>query len=331
MAVIQSAKKEGKVFKNTVHTSQSVEGGMMKIMWQFLTTDNDREPKQPLGPFVTDATIYNTPPATGLRVTWLGHSSLLLEIDGKRILTDPVWGQRASFASFIGPKRFFQPPLPLALLPELDAIILSHDHYDHLDYPTIKQLTHLSTPVYCSLGVGGIIEKWGINRARITEMDWGTKAMVGNDLSITATPARHFSGRGITNRNQTLWSSFVIKGPKHNIFFGADSGFFPGFREIGDLYGPFDLTMLEIGAYGEGWPDIHMGPDKASNAHIELRGKLMMPIHWGTFNLALHPWKEPIQLLEKMGKEKDIALFIPRPGEPTEVKGPVNSGWWKEY
>ncbi len=301
---------------------------MWRLLWKYMTSKEERIPKNPLGPFKTDPDIYKIPPASGLRITWMGHSSLLIEIDGRRILTDPVWGPRASFSSFIGPKRFFPAPLSLDHMPELDAIILSHDHYDHLDYPTIKKLTHTNTPVYCSLGVGGIIEKWGINKSRITEMDWGHKIMIGNDCTITATPARHFSGRGLTNRNQTLWSSFVIKGSHHTIFFGADSGWFPGFKDIGDEYGPFDLTLLETGAYGEGWPDIHMGPEKATEAHLALRGKIMMPIHWGTFNLALHSWREPVELLTKFAVQKNIPLFLPAPGLPTEITGPHNSNWW---
>jgi L-ascorbate metabolism protein UlaG (beta-lactamase superfamily) len=322
MALLQKSKKEGKTFLNPVPTSQKLEGGFPKMLWQYMTSKEERVPKTQLGPFVTDKEGYKKPAASGLRITWMGHSTLLIEIDGKRILTDPVWGERASFSSFIGPKRFFPAPLPLTDLPALDAIILSHDHYDHLDYPTIKNLAPLNTPIYCSLGVGIIIEKWGIRKSRITEMDWTDSVKVG-DCTITALPARHFSGRGMTNRNQTLWSSFVIKGSKHNIFFGADSGWFPGFKEIGDAYGPFDLTMLEIGAYGEGWPDIHMGPQNATEAHLALRGKIMMPIHWGTFNLAMHAWREPVQLLLEFARQKNIT-----PGKPTEVNGPLNSEWW---
>jgi L-ascorbate metabolism protein UlaG (beta-lactamase superfamily) len=328
MALIKKSEKDGKVFLNPVPTSQKLVGGVAKLLWQYMTSKEERVPKKTLGPFTTDAEIYKTAPGSGLRITWMGHSSVLIEIDGKRILTDPVWGDRASFSSLIGPKRFFAAPLPLADLPELDAIILSHDHYDHLDKPTIKKLGHLNTPVYCSLGVGAIIEQWGISKSRITEMDWTDTVNVGNDCIITALPARHFSGRSLSNRNQTLWSSFVIKGNKHTIFFGADSGWFPGFKAIGDMYGPFDLTMLEIGAYGEGWPDIHMGPDHASNAHLALRGKIMMPIHWGTFNLALHAWREPVEKLLVFAAQKNIGLFLPVPGVPTEVNGVYNSQWW---
>lgn len=329
MAAIAPAQKEGNIFQNPIPTRQTTES-MPKMLWEFLTAKEEVVPRKQLGPFHTDVTIYNHLPASGMRITWIGHSSLIIEIDGKRILTDPVWGERASFLSWMGPKRFFAPPLPLSQLPPLDAIILSHDHYDHLDYPTIKQLTHLKTPVFCSIGVGGIIEKWGISRSRITEMNWGNTEMIADHFSITATPARHFSGRSLRNRNTTLWSSFVIKGPQHKIFFGADSGWFPGFKDIGDQFGPFDLTMLEIGAYGKGWPDIHMGPDHATNAHLALRGKLMMPIHWGTFNLALHHWREPVELLLKFAKEKNISLMLPKPGEPTEITGSHNSAWWEK-
>lgn len=303
---------------------------MIPILKEYINNKAENIPKQTIGPFKTDTSVYNTPPASGLRVTLIGHSSLLIEIDGKRILTDPVWSNRVSFTQLFGPKRFFQPPMALDELPKLDAIIQSHDHYDHLDESTIKYFADKDVPFYCSLGVGQHLEKWGIAKTRITELDWGDSAIIGTDVELRATPSRHFSGRGITGRNETLWSSFVIKGPVHNIFFGADSGWFPGFKDIGDAFGPFDLTMLEIGAYGQYWPDIHMGPDHASNAHLALNGKLMMPIHWGTFSLAPHAWYEPIERLEGYAEAKHIKLFVPEPGKPTEVRE-YSSDWWKKY
>jgi L-ascorbate metabolism protein UlaG (beta-lactamase superfamily) len=326
MSSIQPARKEGKIFQNPIPTGQ-LHGGFLKLLWQYATSKEERVPIDQLGPFKTDVTVYGQLPLNGLRVTWMGHSSLLIEIDGRRFLTDPVIG-RASFVQWSGPKRFFPYPMDLAHLPELDGIILSHDHYDHLDILAMKQLASNKTPFFCSLGVGNHLVRWGITSNRITEMDWGTTVRVADDCSISATPARHFSGRGVINRNQTLWSSFVIKGKKHTIFFGADSGWFPGFKDIGDEYGPFDLTMLEVGAYGEGWPDIHMGPDHATNAHLALNGKIMMPIHWGTFNLALHSWREPVVRTMKYAGEKGIELFLPKPGVPTEVSTGHNSGWW---
>ncbi|MGZ3943984.1 MAG: MBL fold metallo-hydrolase [Mucilaginibacter sp.] len=325
---LEGAPRKGGKFLNPIPTQLTGFSKMIPILREYMSNDAETVPKIPLGPFGTDVSIYKKQPASGLRITWVGHSSLLIEIDGRRILTDPVWSERASFLSFMGPKRFFAPPLRLDQLPPLDGIIISHDHYDHLDTETIKFFAGKDINFYCSRGNKQYLKKWGINTSFITEIDWGDSVMVGGDIVVTATPARHFSGRGIINRNTTLWSSFVIKGPKHNIFFGADSGWFPGFKEIGDTFGSFDLTMLEIGAYGKYWPDIHMGPDHASNAHIALKGKLMMPIHWGTFNLSTHAWYEPIERLLQYAKDKKIELFIPEPGKPTEVTGPLNSEWW---
>lgn len=328
---IKGSVKKGRKYQNPVPTEEAGLGKMIPILREYINNTAESTPRKQLGPFKTDISIYQTPPESGLRVTWVGHSSLLIEIDGKRILTDPVWSERASFLSFMGPKRFFKAPLPLDQLPQLDAVIVSHDHYDHLDKNTIMFFAGTEIPFYCSLGVGDYLARYGIVKNFINEMDWGDSVMIGHDCVLTATPVRHFSGRGILHRNETLWSSFVIRGKKHNIFFGADSGWFPGFAEIGETYGPFDLTMLEIGAYGKYWPDIHMGPDNASNAHIALKGKLMMPIHWGTFNLSTHAWYEPVERLIGYGKEKNIQLFLPAPGMPTEVNGAYDSAWWEQY
>lgn len=324
----ESARKKGRKYLNPIPTDEAGFDKLIPILREYINNTAETVPKRTLGPFKTDASVYKKAPDSGLRITWIGHSSLLIEIDGKRILTDPVWSQRASFLSFMGPKRFFDPPLPLNELPKLDAILVSHDHYDHLDKEVIKYFAGKEIPFFCSMGVGYYLERWGVLRNFITELDWGDSVMITRDCILTSTPARHFSGRGIVGRNETLWASFVIKTSQHNIFFGADSGWFPGFKDIGDLYGPFDLTMLEIGAYGKYWPDIHMGPDRASDAHLALKGKLMMPIHWGTFNLALHAWYEPIEHLQLYAKAKNIDLFIPEPGKPTEVNVPLNTEWW---
>jgi L-ascorbate metabolism protein UlaG (beta-lactamase superfamily) len=211
MTTLKHAEKEGKVFLNPVPTTVMKPGAFWKIWKQYITNKAEVVPKRKLPRFRTEPILYNIPPTGGLRITWIGHSSLLIEIDGFKILTDPVWSNRASFLSFMGPKRFFPPPLSLEELPLLDAIILSHDHYDHLDKATINKLATLTTPFYCSLGVGEHLRKWGISKSRITEMDWTDSVIISNKLKITATPARHFSGRGIINRSQTLWSSFVIK------------------------------------------------------------------------------------------------------------------------
>lgn len=330
MSTLQPARKQGNKFLNPVPTGV-MSGNMAKVLMAYLFNKNEAFPKQLPGPFSTDPAIYHTPPATGLRITWIGHSSLLIEIDGLRILTDPVWSDRASFAAFLGPRRFFAPPIALKDLPPLDAIIISHDHYDHLDAATIRWLAGGKTPFYCSLNVGRYLEQYGIARKRITEMDWTGQVAIGQDCTLTALPARHFSGRGLHNRFHTLWSSFAIRSSRHNVYYGADSGWYSGFADIGQAYGPFDLTMLEIGASNAFWPDIHMGPVHAAEAHLALRGKLLMPIHWGTFNLALHAWKEPIETLLKTAAEKHIRLLAPQPGEPVTITGEeyINH-WWEE-
>jgi L-ascorbate metabolism protein UlaG (beta-lactamase superfamily) len=327
---LAGAQKKGRKFLNPIPTEDAGVGKMIPILREYMNNTAENVPKIPLGPFKTDTAIYKTPPASGLRITWVGHTSLLIEIDGIRILTDPVWSQRVSFSQAFGPKRFFQPPIALEDLPQLDAVIVSHDHYDHLDKATIKFFAGKSIPFITPMGVCKYLEDWGILKNYTNEVDWGDSIMIGN-CTITATPSRHFSGRGIINRNETLWASFVIKGPQHNIFFGADSGWFPGFAEIGAAFGPFDLTMLEVGAYGKYWPDIHMGPDNATNAHLALKGNIMMPIHWGTFSLAPHAWFEPAERLVKFAHEKNIKLFMPEPGKPTEVNGPYNSEWWIRF
>jgi L-ascorbate metabolism protein UlaG (beta-lactamase superfamily) len=327
----KGSKKRGGKYQNVIPTDAGGFAKLIPIFKEYRSNTAENTPKKTLGPFKTDSSVYCTPPKSGLRITLIGHSSLLIEIDGKRILTDPVWSERVSFTQSFGPKRFFEPPIALDELPPLDAVIISHDHYDHLDKNTMKFFAGKNTPFFCSLGVGRYLKRWGISASFITEMDWGDSVMIDYGCVLTAAPARHFSGRGILNRNETLWSSFVIKGDKHNIYFGADSGPSPTFEDIGDTFGPFDLTMLEIGAYGQYWPDIHMGPDNATNAHLALKGKVMMPIHWGTFNLAPHAWYEPIERLVEYGKTKKIDLFIPKPGEPTEFKAGYNSEWWKPF
>lgn len=326
MTFIERSRKEGKKYQNPIPTSEAVKFG--KIAYKYFTNKEERTPRVPIGPFPVDAQLYNTAPASGLRITWMGHSSLMIEIDGCRLLTDPVIG-RASFVQWAGPKRFYPYPLELGQVPRLDAVIISHDHYDHLDKLAIAQLAVTNIPFICSQGVGQHLVKWGIERKRITELDWTDTATLSNGCTVTATPARHFSGRGVVNRNETLWSSFVIKGHQHNVFFGADSGYFPGFKDIGTAYGPFDLTMLEVGAYGEYWPDIHMGPENAVNAHMQLQGRVMMPIHWGTFDLALHSWREPVERTIHSASKNNVQLFIPRPGTLTDFTGPHNSEWWK--
>ena len=299
------------------------------MLWRWMTSDNLREPKQKFR-FKADA-VHNRPlPTKGLKVMWLSHSTLLIEIDGKRFLTDPVWSKRCSPFSFMGPARFFDMPLDLGHLPKLDGVIISHDHYDHLDYVTVMQLKKSGVPFYCPLGVGSRLLEWGVAASQIQEFDWWDEIPLGRTHLLTATPARYFPGRGMFDRNKTLWASWVIQGPQHNVFYGGDSGYFSGFPRIGRKYGPFDLTFLEVGAYDKNWESIHMGPENAVQAHSELRGNILFPIHWGTFNLAIHAWTDPAERVLSAAQEKQVLLALPKPGQMLNLAElPLNSYWWR--
>jgi L-ascorbate metabolism protein UlaG (beta-lactamase superfamily) len=329
---INSAVRIGKRYENPVPTSVGGPSMLFKVLKLYIENKAERTPKQPLGPFHTDVRIYEHPPANGLRVTWFGHSSSLVEIDGIRILIDPVWNQRASPVEWAGPKRFFAPTVALHQLPPIDAILLSHDHFDHLGANTVRQLASLKSMAemqwITSLGIGKRLVRLGVKAAFIRELGWTESTKVG-PVELIALPARHFSGRGIFDRDKTLWASFVLAGPRHRVYYGADSGEWPGFEEIGREYGPFDLTMLEIGAFDPLWADIHMGPDGAGRTFQSLGGKgLLMPIHWGLFDLALHAWRQPI---ERIFAINSLQLFSPAPGVPTEVlpETEVRSEWWR--
>ncbi len=344
MSSLKRAEKRGNRFLNPVPTEVGGLGFIFKILPLYMSNRAETEPRTPLGPFTTDASLYSAPPTSGLRVTWFGHSALLLEIDGVRVLIDPVWEGRASPFQFMGPKRFFPPTLRLEDLPELDAVLISHDHYDHLGAETVRRLARLNatarTKWFTSLGVAKRLRGFGVPAERVAELDWMQSgeipgAELAGGVRLTAFPARHFSGRAPWDRFQTLWSSFVFEGPKHRVYYGADSGLWPGFAEIGAQHGPFDLTMLEIGAFHPLWADIHLGPDGAAEAYRQMGGPEkagpLMPIHWGLFNLALHGWRQPVEELSVVAAREGWRLWLPTPGEPTEVVegNPPQSGWWR--
>jgi L-ascorbate metabolism protein UlaG (beta-lactamase superfamily) len=331
-----AVKLDGK-FQNPVPTRVGGFSMIFKILPLYLTNKEEKAPARPLGPFRTDPQVYATQPANGLRVTWFGHSSMLLEIGGARLLIDPVWDERAAPIQWAGPKRFFAPTLPLEEMPAIDAVLISHDHFDHLGEGTVQRLSKMkafaNTQWVTSLGVGKLLENFGVSSRQIVQLDWTQNVVLANSgCTITSLPARHFSGRSLFNRFETLWASFAIKAKDRSVYYGADSGWWGGFAEIGAQYGPFDLTMLEIGASHELWKDIHMGPDGAARAYADLGGPeragLLMPIHWGLFDLALHGWRQPIERLAEIVAAQNWPIFSPEPGLPTDVAG-VQSNWWR--
>jgi len=272
--------------------------------------------------------------AAPLSATWLGHATALVEVDGYRILTDPVWSERRSPARSIGPRRLHPPPLPVESLPALDAVVISHDHHDHLDMPSVQNLARTQRALFVTpLGVGAHLRAWGVPASRIVELDWHASTEIG-ELTLTCTPARHYSGRFLS-RNNTLWASWVIRGPRHRAYFGGDSGYTGTFADIGAAHGPFGLTLLPIGAYNKAWPDIHMNPEEAVQSHIDLNGDtsgVLVPIHWCTFRLAPHPWAEPADRLVAAAADAGVEVAVPRPGGrviPGEKSGAGEDAWWR--
>lgn len=296
----------------------------------FLCNEGRRVPTEPL-PAADPRPGWLRPADSGLRATWLGHSTVLIEIDGWRILTDPVWGRRASPFSLLGPRRFQPIPVALRDMPAVDAIVISHDHYDHLDYPTIRALAASPVPFVTSLGVGAHLAAWGVAPGRITELDWWEFHRIpGTDVTVTAAPSQHFSGRRLNHRNDTLWSSLVFTGRDHKVFFSGDTGLTSEYATIAARLGPFDLVMLEVGAFHPSWGDIHLGPDHALEALDLLGGGAFLPVHWGTFALSTHAWDQPAEVLLADHHRRDTTLLLPQLGQPIEpARGPLVTPWWR--
>lgn len=302
----------------------------MPTLSDFLCGGERRVPSGPL-PSMNPLEAWARPPRSGLRATWLGHSTLLIEIDGLRVLTDPVWGLRASPSQLAGPKRFQPVPVPLRAMPSVDLVTVSHDHYDHLDYPTIRELAKHDVPFVTSLGVGAHLEAWGVRPARIVELDWWESHNLPNTgLTVTAGPSQHFSGRGLKDRNATLWSSFVIRSQQHAVFFSGDTGLTTEYRTIRERLGPFDLVMLEVGGFHPAWGDIHLGPENALAALALLGGGPFLPMHWGTFSLAMHAWDQPAETLLELGPKAGAQLVMPRLGQSVEPAHAESvEPWWR--
>ena len=316
-------------FANSLPTNQP---NFFKALAKWSKGNKFSKPEQSIPTVELSKSDFEKPPITGLRITWLGHSTSLIEIDGSRVLLDPIWSEHVSPVSWMGPKRFFAPPLAIADLPELDAVLISHDHYDHLDKKTVIELAKTGVLFIVPLGVGTHLEYWDIPKEQITELDWWENHRI-NNLTIHGTPARHFSGRSMvmTDRDKTLWAGFAIQGPKHRVYYSGDTAMFEGLKEIGERLGPFDAALLEVGAYNEMWADLHLGPEQAVDALRMVRASLLIPVHWATFDLALHGWTEPAERLIQSTQHNPKQLVLPLAGQSFEPAHPPKiTRWWPE-
>jgi len=290
-----------------------------------------RTPPAPIPVLAVDKTALEaSPPASGLRAFWIGHASAYVEIDGLRLLLDPVFAQQVSPLP-IGPGRFHAPPIALADLPRIDAVLISHDHYDHLDMATVRRLAQRGSRFLVPLGIGAHLERWGVPLAQIEELEWWQERSLGH-VRIVCTPTRHYSGRGLGNRSTTLWSSWSVIGPQHRLFYSGDTGYGKLFQDIGARLGPFDMAFIKIGSYGPGaaWTDIHMTPEQAVQVHRDVRARRMFPVHWSTFNLAYHDWDEPIRRTVAEATRVGVELVTPRVGEVVDADRPfASTRWWE--
>ncbi len=330
MKIISSPNYRNGKFENLTGTELNLGRSFCSLMKEYLWGKQERVPKSPL-PFVRLRSGSFTPVSRGLRVTWLGHSSAVIEIEGLLLILDPVFSTWASPLQGAGPRRFTKEiPLVPEDMPGVDAVIISHDHYDHLDYPTIKKIHHRAARFLVPLGVGAYLEKWGVPGEKISEFDWGEHLDIGG-VRITAAPARHFSGRGPANRNQTLWASWIIKGKNFSVYYSGDSSYSPSFKDIGDSYGPFNVTLIETGQYSPYWPEVHMTPEESLQAHIDLRGDVMVPVHCGSFCISFHDWFEPVERLVRAADERKQTVATPVPGERITCGQDLPlKRWWRE-
>lgn len=326
MTRIQSSPnyREGK-FHNLTHSPLMKDGFSVRAMWDFFTAKNTRPPG-PL-PSVKRNLLHPAPGQTEL--TWFGHSSYLIQSNGLNILVDPVFSRHASPVPVAGRSFDGANVYAAADMPAIDLLVITHDHYDHMDYDTIRALLPKVKMACTSLGVGAHLQYWGIPKEKVLEFDWWETQQVNPLVTLTATPARHFSGRAVRS-NRTLWSAFVLQLPGINIFIGGDSGYGDHFTEIGARFGPFSLALLECGQYNERWPYIHMMPEETIQAAIDLKAEVLMPVHWGKFALSLHTWDEPINRATASAAQRNVRVTTPRIGEAVIIGHHYpKEPWWK--
>ncbi len=323
--------EDGK-FSNLMPTNMDMDfTEAIKMLPEFFKNDPTRRPDFEL-PITRRDSLELVKNDHSTRLVWFGHSTFLLQIDGKNILIDPMFGEVPSPSPLLGKKRFSK-ELPIAVeqLPQIDMIIMSHDHYDHLDYGSIQKLKDKTKSFYMPLGMGAHFEEWGVDSSKIHELGWWEEIQA-DGLLLALTPARHFSGRGLNNRFSTLWGSWVIRGESDNIFFSGDSGYGPHFKQIGEKYGPFNFAMMECGQYNERWTDIHMVPEETAQAAKDINAKVFMPIHWAAFTLAMHSWTDPVVRVIAKAKEINQPIYVPEIGEFIELdkKLETTRKWWLE-
>jgi len=323
--------KDGKFLNNGgVKIEMSLKDSF-KAMWILFKSNSKAEPNKNIAVQKVDSiSIANYNSKT--RFIWFGHSTFLLQTKGKNLLIDPMFGDVPAPNPLLGNKRFSNElPIEIEKLPSIDAVLITHDHYDHLDYESIQKLKDKVKLFFTPLGIGIHLLKWGVEKERIIELDWWEEIKF-DDLTIRCTPAQHFSGRGISDREKTLWCSWIIQSDDENLFFSGDSGYASHFKEIGEKYGPFDFAFMECGQYNNLWPLVHMLPEETAQAGLDIKAKKMMPIHWGAFKLASHSWTEPVERISKKAKELNVDLVIPKIGEIIEIG--LNDSeeiypWWR--
>ncbi len=318
--------RDGK-FRNVVPREAPGLKKTLAIAWRVLTQKPDTTvPRAPIPvQRLSAAALAEAPDASLFR---LGHSTVLLKLDGEFWLTDPVFSERASPVQWMGPKRFHAPPIAIDELPPIKGVILSHDHYDHLDHAAIMALAPKVEVFVTPLGVGDRLIAWGVDRAKVRQLDWWQHTVV-QGVRLVAVPAQHFSGRGLSDGDRSLWVSWVILAGDLRLFFSGDTGYHADFKTIGERYGPFDVSMLETGAYDAQWPDVHMQPEQTLQAHRDLKGRWLMPVHNGTFDLAMHAWHEPFDRIHALAEADGIALATPAMGELLSLRQPKpGRRWW---
>jgi L-ascorbate metabolism protein UlaG (beta-lactamase superfamily) len=325
----QSPQYRDAKFRNPVPMHKHSFGETARLWWTFMfDKPAGTVPRQPLPVrTLTREALLAAPDKTLYR---LGHSTMLIKLGGAFYLTDPVFSERASPVQWAGPARFHQPPIAIDELPPIRAVILSHDHYDHLDRAAVLALAPKTGCFLTPLGVGNRLMDWGIAADKVRQFDWWQGSEI-DGVRFVATPAQHFSGRGLNDGNATLWASWVILHDGLRLFFSGDTGYFAGFKEIGAKYGPFDLALLETGAYDKRWPDVHMQPEETLQAFLDLKGKWLLPVHNGTFDLGLHRWQEPFERIAALARERGVALATPEMGEAVDLGQPqAGRAWWRD-